>query len=159
MNPPCSTAESAVFSRQHENSWHGQSELLPERSLQVVSLPRTDPFLIPSTTINVSVNTVNGGGWSKVTQSDLNPSHPEYYRDNHDPSNSPRPQYAAPSQMYNIQYDGITAQTISGVTTGLTGTKSISANVTYHVKIAIADYGDAKFDSGVFIKASIECPQ
>jgi hypothetical protein len=58
-----------------------------------------------------------------------------------------------------LAQDGITAQTISGVTTGLTGTKSISANVTYHVKIAIADYGDAKFDSGVFIKASIECPQ
>ena len=44
MHPPCSTAESAVFSRQHEHSWHGQSELLPVRSLQVVSLPRTDPF-------------------------------------------------------------------------------------------------------------------
>ena len=44
MSPPCSTAESAGCSRQHEHSWHGQSELLPERSLQVVSLPRTDPF-------------------------------------------------------------------------------------------------------------------
>ena len=115
--------------------------------------------LIPSTTINVSVNTVNGGGHSKVTGTDLDPSHPEYYRDNHDPNNSPRPQYAAPSQIYNIQYDGITAETISGVTTGLTATKSISANVTYHVKIAIADFGDAKYDSGVIIKASIPCPQ
>ena len=56
MNPPCSTAESAVFSRQHENSWHGQSELLPERSLQVVSLPRTDPFLPADIVANASLS-------------------------------------------------------------------------------------------------------
>ncbi|MGH7990208.1 MAG: choice-of-anchor L domain-containing protein [Limisphaerales bacterium] len=52
---------------------------------------------------------------------------------------------------YNIQYDGTTVL--------LTAQTFISANVTNHVKIAIADYSDDKLDSAVFIKSqSSTCP-
>jgi hypothetical protein len=34
---------------------------------------------------------------------------------------------------------------------------NISANVTYHIKIAISDYGDDKWNSAIFIKAQTPC--
>lgn len=60
--------------------------------------------------------------------------------------------HTASAPVYDLQYDGLT-------TSLLTAPKSISANVTYHVKIAIADYSDAQLDSAVFIKTqSFTCP-
>ena len=60
---------------------------------------------------------------------------------------------AAPA--FNIQYDGMTVL--------LTAQAPISANVTNHVKIAIADYGgtnpnpDYFWDSAVFLKSWSPC--
>jgi hypothetical protein len=50
-----------------------------------------------------------------------------------------------PSPIYNLQYDGFI--------TNLTAQIYITAGVTNHVKIAIADYIDPLWDSAVFIKA------
>ncbi len=106
---------------------------------------------VPGTTLPVAVNYINGGCVSSYYGRYVAATHPEpYYKDNHDPSYSALPPYAAPDPVYNIEYDSITilpsAQT------------SISANVTYHVKIAIADANDNQYDSAVFIKAQVPCP-
>ena len=99
-----------------------------------------DLALVPGTTnVPVSVNNINGGCNGVL------PTNPQYYVDNHDPYNSALPPYAVAAPVFNIQYDGMTVQ--------LTVQASIAANVTNHVKIAIADYGDTVYDSAVFLKA------
>jgi len=110
-----------------------------------------DIALVPGTTnVPISVNTINGGGYSLVDLTVDPASNPQFYRDNHDPDNSPLPAYAARAQVFNIQYDGTTVL--------LMAQKLISAGVTNHVKIAIADYNDAYYDSAVFITAQTPCP-
>ncbi len=105
-----------------------------------------DIALVPDTTnIPVSVNTINGGGTNEDSSLPILPTNPQYYVDNHDPDHSAMPPYAAPAPVFNIQYDGMTVL--------LTAQTNISANVTYHIKIAIADFGDHFFDSAVFIKS------
>ncbi len=117
-----------------------------------VITPSDNIALVPGTTTPVSVNSINGGGHSEVTHSVLSAINPQYYVDNHDPHPwFPLPPYATVAPVYNIQYDG--------TTTVLTGTKSISASVTYHVKIGVADYQDDRYDSAVFVKTqSVPCP-
>lgn len=80
---------------------------------------------------------------------DIPPTNLQYYVDNHDPNYSAVSLYAVTAAVYNIQYDGTTVL--------LTAETNISANVTYHIKIAIADYGDSIFDSAVFIKPWSSC--
>jgi hypothetical protein len=68
---------------------------------------------------------------------------------------SPRPLYPCPpcavaAPVDNIQYNGLTIK--------LTAQAFISANVTNHIKIAVADYNDNILDSAVFIKAQTSCP-
>ena len=46
----------------------------------------------------------------------------------------------------NIQYDGLT--------TKLTAKAKVVSGETYHIKIAISDVADTKYDSGVFLKAT-----
>ena len=102
-----------------------------------------DIALVPGTTnVPVSVNTINGG----CEQYHILPTNPQYYVDNHDPDYSAMPPYAAPAPEFKIQYDGMTVL--------LTAQTFISANVTNHVKIAIADYLDPNWDSAVFIRAA-----
>ncbi len=101
---------------------------------------------VPGTSQYDAVNTVNGGC--------VDPSYPavnpEYYVDNDDPERSALPEYAASSPVYDLQYDGFTVL--------LTAQTNLSANVTYHIKIAIADAVDSDYDSTVFIKANVPCP-
>lgn len=99
--------------------------------------------LVPGTTQAVSVNSVNGGWVGGARQ--ILPTNPQYYADNHDPFSSAMPPYAAPAPEFNVQYDGMTVL--------LTCQTQILANVTNHVKIAIADYGDDLYDSAVFVKS------
>ena len=102
---------------------------------------------VPGTNkVSVSVNTINGGGNSHGQPHVYNvaPSNSQYYVDNADPICSTNQ-----IPVYNIQYDGTTVL--------LTAQTNISANVTYHIKIAIADYGDNDYDSAVFIKAWSPC--
>jgi len=109
-----------------------------------------DIALVPGTTdVPVSVNTVNGGfiggDFYGETLDSASPTNPQYYVDNHDPNYSAATN-AAPVPEFNIQYDGMTVL--------LTAQTYITAGVTYHVKIAIADYYDAVYDSAVFITAA-----
>ena len=65
------------------------------------------------------------------------------------------PPYGASAPVYNLQYDGFTTNLLAQV--------SVTAGITNHIKIAIADYSgtggdDDRFDSAVFIKAQITCP-
>ena len=88
--------------------------------------------LVPGTTdLNVSVNNINGGCTNSIWGAYISPTNPQYYVDNDDPHYSAVPPYAAAAPVANIQYDG--------VTTNLTAQIHITAGVTNHIKIAIAD--------------------
>ncbi len=105
---------------------------------------------LPNESTYVGVNTVNGG---KVNpEGDIPAANPAYYVDNHDPdpANKSLPAHAALAPVYNIQYDGTTKL--------LSAQTNMAANVTYSIKIAIADASDDMLDSAVFIKAQIPCP-
>lgn len=102
--------------------------------------------LVPITSLPVAVNNINGG-WA---DGGLPATNPAYYVDNHDPDYSALPPYAAPSPVYILQYDGTTVI--------LAAQTNISANTSYHIKIAIADATDEVYDSAVFIKAKGPCP-
>jgi hypothetical protein len=99
--------------------------------------------LVPGTALAVSVNTVNGGYSLRSQQ--IPPTNPQYYVDNHDPSSPAMPPYGEPAPVFNVQYDGMTVR--------LTAQTQILANVTNHVKIAIADFGDDLYDSAVFVRS------
>lgn len=81
--------------------------------------------LIPSTTIPVSINTINNG--NSISAS------------------------AGPCMncAYFIDNDGGTSVAYDGFTTGLQGLVPVIPGQTYHFKIAIADAGDGIFDSSV----------
>jgi len=107
-----------------------------------------DIALVPGTTnVPVSVNTINGGCVSDANGNYDSPTNPQYYVDNRDPVFRAVPPYAVAAPVFNIQYDGMTVL--------LTAQANISANVAYHIKIAIEDYGDADYDSAVFITAAL----
>lgn len=112
--------------------------------------------MVPGTNLPVSVNTINGGftgGYvDGANRPAVSPTNPQYYVDNHDPSPSRiAATNAAPSAVYNIQYDGFT--------TNLTAQIYISAGIANHIKIAVADYNDDLYDSAVFNEAQvIPCP-
>ena len=56
-----------------------------------------------------------------------------------------------------IIVSGPTNGTLSGSGTNIRPTPIMKACITNHVKIAIADYDDARYDAAVFIKAQIRC--
>ncbi|HXD00968.1 MAG TPA: choice-of-anchor L domain-containing protein [Verrucomicrobiae bacterium] len=106
--------------------------------------------LVPGTSLAVSVNTINGGCSLSSNGGQIPPTNPQYYVDNRDPVYSAMAPYGEPAPVFNIQYDGMTVL--------LTAQAQVAANVTNHVKIAIADYGDYLYDSAVFLKAWTPCP-
>jgi hypothetical protein len=106
--------------------------------------------LVPGNGLAVSVNTINGGCAVSSGGGQIPSSDPQYYVDNHDPVYSALAPYAEPAPVFNIQYDGMTVL--------LWAQAQIAANVTNHIKIAIADYGDDLYDSAVFLKAWTPCP-
>lgn len=109
-----------------------------------------DFALVPGTTnVPVTVNTINGGCIYDANGDYDSPTNTQYYVDNHDPSYSAAPPYGISAPAFNLQYDGMTVL--------LTTQAPISANVTNHVKIAIADYVDADYDSAVFLRTWSPC--
>ena len=82
--------------------------------------------LIPNTSTPVSINTVN-----------LN-SNPSFYNNN-DPSDFQGP------TPFGTQFDGFT--------TVLTASRTLTANVSHHIKLVIADNVDCILDSAVFLQA------
>lgn len=83
---------------------------------------------LPGNNAVVSIDNVN------------NNSNSAYFVDNGDGFTSPQN-----SSAYYIQYDGFTVP--------LTAHADLVCGATYHLKIAIADVGDADYDSGVFLEA------
>lgn len=109
-----------------------------------------DIALVPQTTnVIVSVNSIDGG-WSSWGQIIRAPTKPHYYVDNFDPGFRAVSPYSTTRPAFNIQYDGMTVM--------LTAQATIWPNVTNHVKICIADYGDYLYDSAVFIRPWVPCP-
>jgi hypothetical protein len=88
--------------------------------------------LVPDSNLPVSINTINGGNPVGV-----NARNPEYYVDN--------------------KYDAVAGSPIDteldGMTTVLTCTAPTTPGQTNHMKLAIADGSDAKFDSAVMLQA------
>lgn len=88
--------------------------------------------LIPSTATPVAINNVNNGnpfGFGTI-------SHPEFYLNNDLQDGGP---------FFDIEADGLTRH--------FRGESVVNINQTNHIKIAIADRGDASWDSWVFIEA------
>jgi hypothetical protein len=109
-----------------------------------------DFALVPGTTnVPVSVNNINGGCVNDFYNHPDSPTNPQYYVDNDDPGYFAMPPFAIVAPVFNIQYDAMTVL--------LTAQIPISANVTNHIKIVIADYGDPSYDAAVFIKAWTPC--
>lgn len=92
------------------------------------SYSNTNIAKVPGTNTIVSIDNVN------------NQVNSAYYVDNGDGNSAPQN-----SSPYYIQYDGFTVPLIAHA--------DLVCGATYHIKIAIADVGDAIFDSGVFLKA------
>lgn len=93
--------------------------------------------LIPTTNIPVAINNVNNGNPFNT----LPNSYPQYYLNNDLQDGGP---------FYDIEMDGFT--------TVFRGQSAVVPNQTNHIKIAIADRGDAALDSWVFIKAGSFTP-
>jgi gliding motility-associated-like protein len=92
--------------------------------------------LIPGTTYPVSVNTVNNGSIGSNTSGNNCPAYGLNYSAYYI-NNLPDP---------NIVFGGMTVV--------LTATATVTPCKTYHIKIAICDTGNGKFDSGVFLGAN-----
>ncbi|WP_214628422.1 choice-of-anchor L domain-containing protein [Paenibacillus agaridevorans] len=86
--------------------------------------------LIPGTTTPVSINNVNGGN-----PLGTNPKNPQYFIDN----------VGSSGKQLGTAMDGLTIVMSVSV--------AVHPGVTNTIKIAIADGGDASYDSNVFIKA------
>jgi len=100
--------------------------------------------LIPGTTTPVSISNVNNGNPCPAGDYPPNANNPAFYIDNGgcDPA----------SATLNTELDGLTVV--------LTATANVNPGVTNHIKLAIADAGDAILDSDVFIEAaSFEAPK
>lgn len=81
---------------------------------------------------NVNVALIPGTAIPVTINNVNDEDYPQYYVDN---------EYGA-----NIEYDGMTVT--------LTATKLVTHCETYHIKLAVADVGDASYDSAVFLKAN-----
>ena len=105
---------------------------------------------VPGTTnVPIAVNTINGGCVSDANGSLDLPVNPRFYVDNHDPYYSSIPPYDISAPVFNTQYDGATVR--------LTAQADVRSNIVHHIKIAIADYSDAIYDSAVFMRYSTPC--
>lgn len=92
--------------------------------------------IIPGTTQPVAINNVNNGTTNNGPCKNC-----EYYVNNGTGNNAPFNQ-----DPYYIQYDGFTVP--------LEAVSPVQCGETYHLIIAVADVGDAIFDSGIFLEAN-----
>ena len=88
--------------------------------------------LIPGTTIPISINNVNNGSAPGMTSPTGPCTNCAYFRDN--------------TGGTSIQYDGMT--------TVLTASTQVCPCETYHIKLAVQDFCDGAFDSGVFLEGN-----
>lgn len=101
----------------------------------------TNIALVPGTNVPISINSINEGtNWNSNTPcagecGSITNCHGPY------------------TNYYINNVNLSTTLTYNGMTTVLTALAAVSACDTYHLKLAIADGGDASYDSGVFLKA------
>jgi gliding motility-associated-like protein len=88
--------------------------------------------LVPGTTIPISINNVNNGSAPGGTSPSGPCTNCAYFRDN--------------TGGTSIQYDGMT--------TVLTAATQVCPCETYHIKLAVQDFCDGAFDSGVFLEGN-----
>lgn len=88
--------------------------------------------LIPGTTTPITINNVNNGNAPAMTSPNGPCSNCAYFRDNHGST--------------TIQYDGMT--------TVLTAAAQVCPCETYNIKLAVQDFCDGNFDSGVFLEGN-----
>jgi gliding motility-associated-like protein len=93
--------------------------------------------LVPGTTIPVTVNSINSG--VPGSQGNI--------------INCTNMGAGSPFTAYYVDNTGGTTITYKGFTTVLKAVHAVQPCSTYHLKMTIADAGNALFDSGVFIKA------
>ncbi len=97
----------------------------------------TNIALLPGTSTPIAVNTINSGvcgAFQDGTPADL--SNSAYYVSNGEG--------LTPASNTNLQYDGLTIPFVVDA--------PVTAGTTYDLKLAIADVGDAFWDSAVFVK-------
>ena len=87
--------------------------------------------VVPSTTTPVTINTINNGYSAGVPTGPCNNC--SYF-------------------VNNVGITGATSIEYDGFTTELLATRTVIPCSTYHIKLMIADGGDAQWDSGVFIE-------
>ncbi len=117
-----------VFSSEEYNEFANS----PFNDVFAFFLSGSNVALIPGTNIPVSINTVNGG-----KPYGTNAQHPQFYRNND--LDDPGP------ATINTEMDGLTVV--------LSVQARVKVGQTNHIKLAIADIGDASLDSNVFIRA------
>lgn len=104
--------------------------------------------LIPETSTTVSIDNVNAGKIELFGTPDIfpgnNPLNINYFNANGNGNGSGHPVFNVDGQF--VQYDGFT-KVLQAKTPPLIPCS------TYHIKLAIADAGDAKYDSSVFLEA------
>ena len=108
--------------------------------------PSLNLALVPGTTNSVSINNINGGfrGCNEDgTAADLTQT--ALYINNGHTGDGSACNTNTGTKPIHVEFNGIT-QKFSAVINLIVG-------VTYHMKIAIADVGDATYDSGVFISS------
>lgn len=88
--------------------------------------------LIPGTTTPISINNVNNGNAPGMTSPTGPCTNCAYFRDN--------------TGGTTVQYDGMT--------TVLTAVSQVCPCEVYHMKLAVQDFCDGNFDSGVFLEAN-----
>ena len=88
--------------------------------------------LIPGTNIPISINNVNNGSAPGGTSPSGPCTNCAYFRDN--------------TGGTSVQYDGMT--------TVLTAATQVCPCETYHIKLAVQDFCDGAFDSGVFLEGN-----
>lgn len=88
--------------------------------------------LIPGTAVPITINNVNNGQAPGLTSPTGPCTNCAYFRDNHGST--------------TIQYDGLT--------TVLTAATQVCPCETYHIKLAVQDFCDGNYDSGVFLEGN-----
>ncbi|PKH49165.1 hypothetical protein CXF68_00015, partial [Tenacibaculum sp. Bg11-29] len=116
--------------------------------------PALNLAIVPGTSNAVSINNINAGfkgcAQDGVTLTDLTQS-ALYINNGHsldndaDPNNSASCSLNDQAKPIHVEFNGITKKFTTNI--------NLIVGVTYHMKIAIADVGDASLDSGVFVSS------
>jgi len=136
------------FASEEYDRWIGEFNDIVGIFVAPANGTKKNVAIVPATLDEpVAVNTIHNGNFNGT----ILPKNSDFFRENEPSSSDP----------LNIQFDGLTIGGPNGILP--TEEVEILANVTYHIKIVIADAAgpngtDRVLDSAVFIRAVIPCP-